>query len=163
MLSSLIDMFTKIESSPLRWIEVISAVVTAFTAVGMAFLAWRKYVREEHIVAHKDRKEVFHTTKQTTELRATENGLELHLHDIRPGRGGLQWTLPPSTVEKVLKHDDFSVEPPLSTNEDGHFTIGNHKRWLYSRNLYPDPAELKSEIRSLLEKVIELRDHEYED
>jgi hypothetical protein len=156
-------MFTKIESSPLRWFEVISAVVTALTAVIMALVASKKYLREEHIVAHKDRKEVFHTTKQTTELRATENGLELHLHDIRPGRGGLQWTLPPSTVEKVLKHDDFSVEPPLSTNEDGHFTIGNHKRWLYSRNLYPDPAELKSEIRSLLEKVIELRDHEYED
>lgn len=134
-------------------LQAIAALVTSGTAVVMAWMAYQKYLKEEHIEASEDRLEVFSTSKQTTELRATENGLELHLHDIRPDRGGLQWTISPSEARKILQTDSISVDPNSRYENSGTFSIGSKRKWLYSKRLYEEPKKLQRDIQKLLEEA----------
>lgn len=136
-------------------IEAIAAMVTAATAVISAWVAYKTFIKEEHIEASANRLEVFSTRKQTTELRATEDGLELHLHDIRPGRGGLQWTLSKPQVKEILREDAISISPTSRYEKCGTFAIGPKRKWLYSKRLYPEEKKLHADIKRLLEAVVE--------
>ncbi len=117
-------------------VESLASLMSAFANMGqlliagfLAWIAYRKFLKEEHIAASDDRLEVFSTDKQTTELRVTEHGLELWLHDIRPGRGGLQWTLSPVEIGKIRREGDIKVEPESKYQACGVFSIGSKKRW----------------------------------
>lgn len=103
---------------------------------------------------------VFSTSDQTTELRATENGLECYVFDLRPERkSGHRWTI---SVDR-LKDIDIRVYPSSNDNSDwGLFALGRphndwyHYDWYYSKSLFEREKDLYDAIRRLTEKSIEL-------
>lgn len=139
-------------------IAAIGSMITACTAIITAWVAYKKFLKEETISAQEDRIEVFKTSKQTTEIRATNRGLELYLFDIRPGRGGRQWILSPNKVRNVIEGNHFTVSSQSSTSQDfGRFSIGDNRRWLYSKSLYPQPKDLHDDLRRLMDRVIKIQ------
>lgn len=148
------------------WIQALTQVIVAATAVIMAVLAYKTYLRapeqEEEPESAEDRsfdeqqllKElvVFRTLKQTTRLRVTDGGLECHLDDIRPGRGGRQWTLSKGQVAEILRDGRISVNPGYRA-ATGVFRIGHRTNWLYSKKLFPESEYLLSSLRELLKNV----------
>lgn len=130
--------------------DAISALAAVGQLIIAAFVAWygyKKYLAEEHIEASDERIEIFSTSKQTTELRATERGLECHIHDIRPGRGGHQWTLPKNLA------DPIEITQAASRSKAGRLRVGPRTGWLYSHKLWPEPEQLKKKINELVRKL----------
>lgn len=147
------------------WVQVITQIVTAGTAVVMAFLAYRTYLKtpEQEPEAEKPSIEkttddkltellVFRTSKQKTRLKATSQGLECHLDDVRAGKGGHQWTLSREEAARILSTGSFSVNPGYKATV-GTFNIGPRRNWLYSKNLFPEPDYLHGAIKQLLKSV----------
>jgi hypothetical protein len=147
------------------WVQVITQIVVAATAVIMAYLAWRTYLKapEQEPESEKEKTEeivsekliellVFKTSKQKTKLKVTSQGLECHLEDKREGKGGHQWTLSKHEVKNILSMGSYSVNPGFKATV-GTFSIGPRRNWLYSKPLFPDPDYLRNEIKQLLENV----------
>ena len=147
------------------WVQVVTQIVIAATAVIMAYLAWRTYLRtpmqepepEKEVIEGVIEEKlvellVFKTSKQKTKLKATSQGLECHLEDKREGKGGHQWTLSKHAVQNILSSGGYSVNPGVKATV-GTFNIGPKRNWLYSKALFPDPDYLRNEIKQLLENV----------
>lgn len=133
-------------SDPNGW-EILSSLAAVGQLGVAAWIGWygyKKYLSEEHIEPSEDRLEIFSTSKQTTELRVTDKGLECHLHDIRPGRGGHQWTLSKEQAKNV------DVTTPATKNNAGRISIGPRKGWLYSYKLWSEPNKLEKAIKDLV-------------
>ena len=151
-----------------EFINTISQVVMAVTAVITAILAYKAYLKppkqeDEPMDASIEsepknetkllKQTVFHTSKQETTLTITNQGLECHLKDIRPNRGGLQWIIKPSEANIILQNSNFYVNPGFRS-QTGRFNIGIRRNWLYSKKLFPEPEYLKSVIKELLANTV---------
>ncbi|UII81069.1 hypothetical protein [Flagellimonas sp. CMM7] len=149
-------------------INTIAQVVMALTAVIMAYLAYMTYLKSPDQEDEPDdasltpelendskllSQVVFVTSKQETTLKVTNQGLECHLKDTRPDRGGLQWIIRPNEASIILQNSNFYVNPGFRSRT-GRFNIGIRRNWLYSKNLFPEPDYLKSVIKELLVNAI---------
>jgi len=149
-----------------EWVQVITQVITAGTAVVMAFFAYRTYLAapeqesesepngpvDNSTPEHLEEVLVFKTSKQKTFLKVTQQGLACRIEDTRDGKGGPQWVLSKPEAHAILKSMAFSVNPGYKVNT-GKFTIGPRKNWLYTKSLFPEPDYLKSVIQRLLENA----------
>jgi len=135
------------------WLETVASFGTFLTAFLAAWIAYKKWVKEETSSATPNRLVVFSTSHQTTELRATEEGLELFLHDTRPGQDkGLMWTIPAENLKDATVSVYDSKEPGL-----GLFGVGeNHYDWYYTKRLFPTQKNLLDAIENLKTRSIEL-------
>ena len=131
-------------------VAAVATAMQALAALAMAYLAYRKFIKEEYAVPTESRLQVFSTAKQTTELRASREGLECFLYDSRKGRGGTQWVLPAASATPVV------VSPTSRTKGCGVFAVGPRKNWLYSKKVYGNPQTLKSEIERIIAHAAEL-------
>lgn len=133
----------------MNW-EAVSALATVGQLAVACWVGWygyKKYLQEEHVEPSDERIEIFSTSKQTTELRITERGLECHIHDIRPGRGGLQWVLSKEEASPIM------VTQPAQKGKAGRLRIGPRAGWLYSHKLWTDPAQLQQKVEELVGKL----------
>ena len=125
------------------WLVAIASFGTFITAAVAAWVAYKKYIKEETSTPTPNRLVVFSTSQQTTELRATEGGLECYLFDIRPNRDkGLQWQIP---IEE-LKDAKISVCPSKNHPEWGLFSVGPKYNWYYSKSLFKTDKDLHDAI-----------------
>jgi len=135
------------------WLVAIASFGTFLTAIVTAWLAYKKYLKEETSTPTPNRLTVFSTSQQTTELRATEEGLECYLFDLRPNRDkGLQWRIP---IEH-LKDTKISIYPSEKREKGGLFAVGSRYDWYYSKSLFKTEKDLHDAIRELIDKSIEL-------
>lgn len=149
-------------------INTIAQVIMAVTTVIMAWLAYKTYLKspdqedEPEDASFKSdfenepkllRQVVFVTSKQETTLKVTSQGLECHIKDIRPNRGGLQWVIRPNEAKIALQNSSFYVNSGFRS-QTGRFNIGVRRNWLYSKKLFPEPDYLKSVLKELLSNSI---------
>lgn len=151
---------------------VTADVISNFAQTGIAgfglWLGWRTFLKQEEQETTgssnsteteslpgtlKDLK-IFETTKQTTWLKTTEHGLECHLEDSRPNRGGHKWTISKLQAQSILTNGDLYVNasPKIRT---GLLSIGRHSNWLYSKKFFPEPAILHHSVITLLKAIAE--------
>ena len=147
------------------WVAVFTSSITAITAVVMAVLAYRTYLKAPVQEAEPETAQtnkavepimreqlVFETSKQQTKLKITEMGLECHLEDSRPDHGGHQWTISKEEARQILKTSNFFINPGYKANT-GIFSIGTRRNWLYSKKLFPEPEYLHGTIKDLLKNT----------
>jgi len=80
--------------------------------------------------------------------------LECHLAERRLGKvGGHKWTMNPDAVKKVLETGDTYINPGWKIRT-GWISIGTHRNWLYSKKLFPEPAELHHQLVRLMKSII---------
>lgn len=130
--------------------EILSALSTFGQFLIACWVGWygyRKFLSDENIEPSDERIEIFSTAKQSTELRVTDKGLECHIHDVRSGRGGHQWTLEKEQAEPI------NVTAPASAAKAGRISIGPRKGWLYSHKLWPEPKRLELAIENLVRQI----------
>lgn len=144
-------------------VSVASQIVTAIVGIFGAWVGYKTLLRTPEQQPEPDKAAltagekisptsvtVFKTSKQETQLRATDAGLECHLEDNRPGRlGGVQWRFTKKEAKEILDARDFRVYPGYRLYS-GVFSIGPRRNWLYSKKLYPEPELLELEIEKLL-------------
>jgi len=149
-----------------EWVQVITQIVAAVTAVVMGFFAYKTYLRPpvQPQEAEPDKpsdesadevlKEilVFKTSRQETWLSVLPQGLHCRIKDTRQGRGGPQWTLSKTQAKEILGSGSFHVNPGYKV-KTGTFTIGPRRNWLYSKVLFPDPDYLNGVLKQLLENT----------
>jgi hypothetical protein len=148
----------------LELVDVLSKIAQTGIAGVAAWLAWRTFLKEEaqesdfieqDIPAVENVRDliVFRTSNQTTLLKKTENGIECHLDDKRPGKKqGRRWSLSPAMVNQILENGDIYVNRGLKIRT-GLLSIGNHTNWLYSKDLFPEPSVLHHKVVELLRSV----------
>jgi len=153
----------------LDWVNAVSQIIMALTTVVMGVLAYMTYLKSprqkdvseeanpslKDIDQHLTEEVVFKTLKQTTRLRVTDKGLECHLNDTRPNKGGLQWIISKNECKKILENQNYSVNPGFRALS-GRFNIGSRRNWLYSKNLFPEPDYLKAVIKELLNNAVHI-------
>lgn len=133
----------------INW-DAVSGVLGGMQTIITGFVAWygyKKYLSEETIEPSDERIQIFVTSKQTTELRVTDSGLECHIFDIRNGRGGHQWT------QSKAQCTNVKVTSNATSSKAGRVTIGDRKQWLYSHKLWQNPADLENAIMKLVEQI----------
>lgn len=149
-----------------EWVQVITQIGMAITAVAMAFLAYQTYLKAPEQEAEPEPEPasdeaaeeelyevlVFKTSKQKTWLRVTEQGLACRIDDTREGKGGPQWVLPKEEARAILDSRAFHVNPGYKI-KTGTFTLGPRRNWLYTKSLFPEPDYLESVIKKLLENA----------
>lgn len=138
-------------NEPTGW-DILASLSTFGQFLIACWVGWygyRKYLADENIEPSDERIEIFSTAKQSTELRVTDKGLECHIHDIRDGRGGHQWTL------NKLQASDVEIAIEASSSKAGRVRIGPRRAWLYSYKLWPQPEKLKKAILKLVEQIDE--------
>lgn len=149
-----------------EWTQVTTQTVTAVTAVVMAYLGYRTYLKapEQETEAEPESASdesadeklreilVFRTTKQKTWLTVDERGLSCRIDDSRSGKGGRQWTFSKSQTRAILDSHAYSVNPGYKVNT-GTFSLGPRKNWLYTKALFPEPDYLMSVLKELLENA----------
>jgi len=148
-----------------EWVQVITQIVTAITAVFMALKAYDTYLKapeqdpesepDQAVAKLKDvqlRKTlVFKTSKQETWLSATPHeGLFCEIKDQREGKGGPQWSLSPNQAKQILENSSFYVNSGYKVRT-GTFSLGQRRNWLYSKALFPDPDYLHGVLKQLLQ------------
>ena len=137
-------------NNPPSFWEIASSISTIIQTLIAGFVAWygyKKYLEEETIEPSDERIQIFSTSKQTTELRVTDKGLECHIYDIRQGRGGHQWTQTQVPLNQV------KVTQPAESKKAGRITIGSRHGWLYSHKLWPEPQKLETAIKKLINRL----------
>lgn len=146
--------------------SIVTQVITAGTAVIMAYLGWRTYLKtpeQEPEIEPEDPNDkradeqikeilVFKTSKQKTILNVSRQGLECRIEDTREGKGGPQWVLTKEQAQSILNSKSFHVNPGYKVNT-GTFTLGPRRNWLYTKSLFPDPDYLKGILKKLLERA----------
>jgi hypothetical protein len=147
-------------------VQVITQIVTALTAVVMAFFAYRTYLSAPEQETEADPESasepaepeeltemlVFKTSNQKTFLASTNQGLACRIEDTRSGKGGPQWTISRANAAAILESRAYHVNPGYKV-KTGMFSIGPRKNWLYTKSLFPDPDYLQSVIKKLLENA----------
>ncbi len=154
-----------VEPSITDWVSALSSFGATFIAGITAWYAYKQYlqppVQEVEPSAAQDVEDdaeltkviVFRTSKQKTYLEITERGLECHLDDSRPNKGGHQWTLSKTQIQEILKNSDYSVSPGAKART-GLFSIGQRKNWLYSKALFPEPEYLHGTLTEVFKKLL---------
>jgi hypothetical protein len=146
------------------WISAVSSIFATLIAGAAAYFAYKQYLQPP--VQEPDPTEaqvndtetaptstpVFKTSSQLTTLQITSRGLECHLDDDRPGKGGLQWVLSKDQVSKILATHDYSVTPGAKARS-GTFSVGPRRNWLYSKSLFPEPDYLHGTLADLLKRA----------
>ncbi len=130
--------------------DILASLATFGQFLVACWVGWygyRKYLSDENIEASDERIEIFSTAKQSTELRVSDRGLECHIHDIRDGRGGHQWTLTKDQATPV------QVTTDATSSKSGKVRIGPRHGWLYSHKLWPDPKVLEQRINELIDSI----------
>ncbi|MCG7938889.1 MAG: hypothetical protein N0C88_08565 [Candidatus Thiodiazotropha lotti] len=145
----------------LEIIDLVAKVAQTAIAAFVAWLAWRTFLKEEEqdttVVEDVEKPlgevtdlKLFETSKQTTWLKKTTNGIECHIDEHRKGKvGGHKWTLSPSQIKTILETGDIYVNPGYKIRT-GLVSIGNRTNWLYSKKLFPEPANLHHKVIELL-------------
>lgn len=145
------------------WVQVITQIVTAVTAVIMAKLGYNAYLQppeqsseiepDEAVNDEADERLksilVFKTSKQQTWLSVNERGLSCRIDDKREGKGGQQWVLTKTQAAEILNSNTFHVNPGYKV-KTGVFTLGPRRNWLYSKVLFPEPDYLHGILKQLL-------------
>jgi len=155
---SIIYMFNICQGIDTTYIEAFSQLLTAFTAVIMAILAYKTYLKtpeqKPELNTHSDTNTitVFQTSRQKTQLKITPSGLECHLIDNKTGQDNHEWTINYKEAQQILEENDIYIDYRYKLNS-GAFNIGDHRRWLYSKNIYMTPEELNRELIGLLKKI----------
>ena len=152
--------------SVVEWVQVITQVVTAGTAVIMAVLAYKTYLQPPEQPSENEPEDavndsaedtlssilVFKTSKQETWLTVTEHGLSCRIDDTRKGKGGPQWTLTKTQVAEILNANAYHVNSGYKVRT-GTFSIGPRRNWLYSKVLFPEPDYLYGVLKQLLQNA----------
>jgi hypothetical protein len=147
-------------------VQVITQIVTAVTAVVMAFFAYRTYLSAPDQESETDPESatdveaaeelteilVFKTANQKTFLALTNQGIECRIEDVRAGKGGPQWIISRANAAAILESRAYQVNPGYKV-KTGMFSIGSRKNWLYTKSLFPDPDYLQSVLKKLLENA----------
>jgi hypothetical protein len=146
-----------------EWVQVITQIVTAVTAVVMAVLGYKTYLEPPEQSSENEPQEavndeaeeklksilVFKTSKQKTWLSVSDHGLSCSIDDTREGKGGPQWVLTKTQAAEILNSNCYHVNPGYKV-KTGVFTIGPRRNWLYSKVLFPDPDYLHGVLKQLL-------------
>ncbi|MCP4151096.1 MAG: hypothetical protein GY757_25350 [bacterium] len=145
-------------------IDLITKIAQTGIAGFVAWMAWRTFLKEEvqeavdveSVTRHQGEVadlKLFETSKQTTWLKNTVNGIECHIDERRPGKtGGHKWTLAPRQVKQVLETGDIYINPGYKIRT-GLVSIGKYLNWLYSKKLFPEPDALHHKIIELFKTV----------
>ena len=148
-----------------EWVSALSTVVATLIAAIVARRGYKEYLEPleqendpeaatlEALPPSPEELLVFKTSKQKTYLIAKGDRIECHLHDTRPNRGGHQWTLSGNEISRILQLGDYAVNPGYRART-GMFSIGSHKNWLYSKQLFPEPEYLHGALTDLMTKTI---------
>lgn len=148
-----------------EWVSALSTVAATIIAAIVARRGYKEYLEpleQENdpdtatVVAPPPSPEellVFKTSKQKTSLITKGKRIECHLDDIRPNRRGHQWTLSGDEIARILKARDYAVNPGYRART-GMFSIGSHKNWLYSKQLFPEPEYLHGALTDLMNKTL---------
>jgi len=148
----------------LEIVDLITKLVqTSFAGFGL-WLAWKTFIKEDEqessgaddFVIYQESVpdlKIFETSKQTTWLKKTENGLECHIDEHRKDKvGGHKWAISPSQVKGIVDAGDIYVNSGYKLRT-GQVSIGNHLNWLYSKKLFPEPSRLHHKVIELLSSV----------
>lgn len=147
------------------WTQSITQIITTVTAVAMAVLAYRTYLRspEQEEAEPENATDtqadvqleevlVFRTSTQKTWLSVKPQGLRCRIDDFRVGKGGEQWTLSKPEAKAILESKAYHVNPGYKART-GTFTIGPRQNWLYTKALFPEPDYLEAVLKKLLENA----------
>ena len=149
-----------------EWVQVVTQIVTAITAVVMAVFAYKAYLQPPEQISEDEPMEasdqaaeetltkvmVFKTSKQETWLEVWPQGLHCFINDDRDNKGGPQWTIPKTEIANILAHNMFSVNPGAKV-KTGTFSVGRKKNWLYTKAYFPEPEYLHGVLQQLLENA----------
>lgn len=149
-----------------EWVQVITQIITAGTAVVMAYFAYQTYLKAPEQEAESepefandegaqdklDAVLVFKTSKQKTWLTVSPQGLECRIDDTRDGRGGHQWTLSKTKAQEILLSNSYKVNAGYKVST-GTFTLGPRRNWLYTKSLFPEAEYLHGVLKQLLENA----------
>ena len=140
------------------WTEIVNSIagiITAVTAILAAYIAWRKFIKEESRTSTLNRMTIFDWSKQSAELRATEKGLEYHLIDTRPNRDKkITWTIPVDELDEAKRN--ISVYPSDDYPEWGLFSIGRKRNLYYSKKLFKGDDDFKEKIAKMIDRSVEM-------
>jgi hypothetical protein len=135
-------------SSITDWISALSAFAATLIAGVTAYLAYEQYLKplaqeaepdvaiDESASTLKSNLVVFETSKQRTELKIGQHGLECWLQDKRTKTHKHQWSLDKSEIQRIIEEKDFAVTPGYKA-QTGLFRLGERRNWLYSKNYFP--------------------------
>ncbi len=150
----------------LQWIQAGTQVITAITAVVMAYFAYHTYLKspeqepesEPETPNDDDAQEelseilVFKTSNQKTFLSVVDKRVSCRIEDSREGKGGIQWSLSRSQAQSILETHAYHVNPGYKVRT-GTFTLGPRRNWLYTKSLFPEPDYLESVLKKLLQNT----------
>jgi len=94
----------------------------------------------------------FSTKKQKTWLLVTADALFCVLDDISADTFEIRWRIDKNelTLQNGNFHLDLEIEPSYREHS-GLIHFGNlHRNWLYSKELYPTPQQLRDDVNTLL-------------
>ena len=148
-------LWTDVINSISEAITALGSLITAFTAVLAGYIAWKKFVKEDAKTATPNILSIFEWEKQSAELRATKEGLEYYLYDVRPNRDkGNLWTLPIDRLKDA--RENINVSHSTRYPEWGLFSIGEKTDWYYSRKLFKSEEAFKNEIKDLIDRSLRM-------
>jgi hypothetical protein len=142
-------------------VDIIAKVAQTAIAGFALWLAWKTFLKEEEqdttdteSVSQPQGEvadlKIFESSKQTTWLKKTSNGIECHIDERRKGKvGGHKWTLSSQQIKTILETGDIYVNPGYKIRT-GLVSIGTRANWLYSKKLFPEPAGLHHKVIELL-------------
>lgn len=158
-----------------EWINTfVNIGMFLVTLVGVG-VAWWEFIREskqpertkekinldkkeiDNLIAQRENLlVVFQTKKQTTTLIFNEYGLSCWLYtdgksNMNKELGNPKWKIPKTKLNEVK--DNVFANPNYKPRT-GLLNIGNHKKWLYSKGLFPRPDLLEKEIRKKLDMLL---------
>ncbi|MDG1891694.1 MAG: hypothetical protein P8L18_10320 [Verrucomicrobiota bacterium] len=148
------------------WVQVITQIITAVTAVVMATLAYKTYLQPPEQISEDEPMDasdqntkgilnkvmVFKTSKQETWLEVLPTGLHCYINDTRENKGGPQWTIPKAEIGNILAFNQYAVNPSAKV-KTGTFDIGQKKNWFYTKAYFPEPEYLHGVLHHLLENA----------
>jgi hypothetical protein len=140
------------------WTEIVNSIagiITAATAILAAYIAWRKFIKEESRTSTLNRMTIFEWSKQSAELRATESGLEYHLTDTRSNRDKkITWTIPVDELDEAKRN--IRVYPSDDYPEWGLFAIGRKMDWYYSKKLFKGDDDFKKKVAKMIGRSLKM-------
>jgi hypothetical protein len=105
----------------------------------------------------------FESKLQRTWLFATQENIFCVLDDVRKQQYEIRWTITKNYLQREFflistnLQDEFLQINPNYKEKSGQINFGkDHKKWLYSKRLYPNPDILKQDIYELIKKNLQI-------